>query len=69
MGGLSDEEKAQVLASAMQHIAPIAAKYELDKLGTQALVEAFQAGIRFTYREKLKHDIINDFAGSGENDG
>lgn len=49
---LSDDEKKRLAATALEFIGPIADKYELnDKIGMEALYEAFQAGIKFTVNE------------------
>lgn len=58
MDELSDREKAKLVKQAMEILAPIAAKYELDyELGHGALLEAFQAGIRFAVQQ---HKEVQD---------
>jgi len=49
---LTDEEKERFIQAASQYIIPIAAKYELDDTnGRAALIEAFQAGVKFFYEQ------------------
>lgn len=52
MTDLSEEEKARVIQTAIEHIMPIAEKHELDYPGgINALTEAFQAGIKVAVKE------------------
>ena len=52
MDELSDREKDKLIKEALKWVEPIAVKYELDnELGRAALIEAFQAGIKFIYKE------------------
>jgi hypothetical protein len=55
---LTDAEKIKIAAEALVYLRPIFEKYELNyPLGRQALLEAFQAGIRFTIQQTNKeHD-------------
>lgn len=50
---LSDQEKAKLVKEAAKWLEPIAEKYELDnELGHGALLEAFQAGIKFVVQQQ-----------------
>lgn len=66
---LTEEEKAKFVEAAEEYINPIADKYELtDTNGKMALIEAFQAGIKFFYEEQKKRRPQNGGVAQSPND-